>query len=96
MPTAAKTLITLKTDKKLKLEAQKTAEKLGLPLGTVINGFLRQFVRDQAVTFSAGLTPTPHLKKILDQTQKDIRDGKVTGPRFSNAEDAVAYLRSQR
>jgi antitoxin component of RelBE/YafQ-DinJ toxin-antitoxin module len=44
---AAKTLLTVKVDKNLKADAQVTADRLGLPLGTIINAFLMQLVRDQ-------------------------------------------------
>lgn len=89
-----KTLLTLKIDKKLKAKAQKTAELIGLPLGTIINGFLRQFVMDKRITFSTPLTPTPYLRKILAEAEKE-RDEDAS-PTFDNAEDAIAYLRSIR
>jgi len=39
------TTLTIKTPKKLRDEAKKTAGKLGIPLTTVINAMLAQFVR---------------------------------------------------
>ena len=47
------TILNIKTDKKLKAEAQKIAGEIGVPLSTVINAFLKQFVRDKEITFSA-------------------------------------------
>jgi antitoxin component of RelBE/YafQ-DinJ toxin-antitoxin module len=47
---SAKTLLTVKVDKNLKADAQVTADRLGLPLGTIINAFLLQLVRDQSFT----------------------------------------------
>jgi addiction module RelB/DinJ family antitoxin len=49
MPT---TVMSLKTDKQLKAKAQKLAKQLGFPLGTLINAFLRQFVRNKSIYFS--------------------------------------------
>lgn len=43
--------IILKTDSKLKKEAQQTAEELGLTLTSVINGYLSDFVQTKQVTF---------------------------------------------
>ena len=47
------TILNVKTDKKLKAEAKKVSEELGVPLSTVINAFLKQFVRDKEITLSA-------------------------------------------
>lgn len=47
------TTLTIKTDKALKGDAQKVAEILGVPLTTIINAMLRQFVRDKEITLSA-------------------------------------------
>jgi len=46
------TVTSVKTDKKVKAQAQKLAKKMGFPLSTLINAFLRQFVRTQRVDFS--------------------------------------------
>lgn len=63
------TTLTIKTDKKLRDEAKKTAGVLGVPLGTVLNALMRQFVRDKEITLSARL---PNL-----QTQRAI--GEMRG-----------------
>jgi hypothetical protein len=47
---SAKTLLTVKVDKNLKADAQVTADRLGLPLGTIINAFLLQLVRDTSIS----------------------------------------------
>ena len=47
------TTLTIKTDKGLRNVAKKTASDLGVPLGTVINAMIRQFVRDREITLSA-------------------------------------------
>lgn len=49
---STKTVINVKTDKDLKNKAQKLAKNLGLPLGTVINAYLREFVRERRIVFS--------------------------------------------
>ena len=43
-------MINVKTDVVIKKKAQGLAKELGLPLGTVINGYLRQFIADQRIT----------------------------------------------
>ena len=47
------TTVTFKTSKRLHSDAKKTARKLGIPLTTVINSMLGQFVRDQIITLAA-------------------------------------------
>jgi len=67
---------------------------MGFPLGTLINAFLRQFIRDKAVNFSMEpLIPmSKALEKELSRIEKDIKKGKDISPAFSKAEDAIDYL----
>ena len=78
--TNTKTLLTIKTDKKLKLAAQKTAEELGIPLGTFINMTLKQFVLDKEISFRGGYTPNAETAKILKQSEKEFERGEYEGP----------------
>lgn len=88
------TILNVKTDKKLKLEAKKVADELGVPLSTVINAFLKQFVRDKEITLSANqFRPTPYLENILEQAQKEYEDGDFVGP-FKSGDDFIKHLKS--
>jgi len=87
-----KTMINIKADKEVKEEAQKTAKELGVPLSTVINAFLKEFVRNKSVSFSAVPRMTPYLERVLDEVEKDIKGGKNMSPAFSSAKEANAYL----
>jgi addiction module RelB/DinJ family antitoxin len=66
----------IKLDKGLKEKAQKTAKDLGLPMSTVINNYLKDFVHTKEVTFSA---PIPNAKtiKAIEQVQKAYKAGKT-------------------
>ncbi|MDH5597004.1 MAG: type II toxin-antitoxin system RelB/DinJ family antitoxin, partial [Candidatus Peregrinibacteria bacterium] len=90
------TVMSVKTDREVKEEAQKLAKKMGFPLGTLINAFLRQFIRDKAVNFSMEpmIPMGKALEKELAKIEKDIKDGKNISPEFENVEDAIKYLRS--
>ena len=46
------TTLTIKTKKELKSAAQNIADALGVPLTTIINAMLRQFVRDKEITLT--------------------------------------------
>ncbi len=74
-----KTLLTVKIDKKLKLAAQKTAEYIGIPLGTFINSSLKDFVRTKEVRLG-GETPNAETIKAIIQGEKDFREGKLGRP----------------
>ncbi len=85
-------MINIKADKDVKENAQKTAKELGVPLSTVINAFLKEFVRNKSVSFSAIPRMTPYLEKVLGKVEEDIKKGENMSPAFSSAKDANAYL----
>ena len=86
-----KTLINIKTEKKLKKNAQKVAGELGLPLGTILNAYLRELVREKRVVFSIPELPNIHTRKLLENIVTDIKHGKnIDGP--FTYEEAVEYL----
>lgn len=88
------TVMSVKTDRDIKEKAQKLAKKMGFPLGTLINAFLRQFIRDKAVNFSMNpmIPMSKALEKELSKIEKDIKTGNNISPAFTNAEDAIDYL----
>ncbi|HZX50308.1 MAG TPA: type II toxin-antitoxin system RelB/DinJ family antitoxin [Candidatus Paceibacterota bacterium] len=63
------TTLTIKTDKKLRDTAKKTARELGVPLGTVMNALLKQFVRDREITLSVRL-PNAETRRAMRETQE--------------------------
>ncbi len=71
------TLFTMKTDKVLKESAQEVAEEIGVPLSTVVNSFLKQFVRDREVSFSASYKPSAYLRKAIEEGEKELSEGKI-------------------
>ncbi len=85
------TILNIKTDKKLKANAQKVASELGVPLSTVMNAFLKQFVRDKEITFTANqYRPTPYLARILDEAKKEYEAGNVK--KFDTTDDFLEAL----
>lgn len=85
-------VITTKVDPKVKKEAQKTAEELGMPLSVVIKAFLKHFVRTKSVEFSArDEEPNEYLKSVMRQAEENYKKGNVS-PAFKSTKDAVKYL----
>lgn len=89
-----KTLISIKADKEVKEKAQKLAKELGLPLSTVINAYLRQFIRNKEVYFSVAPKMIPGLEVIIGQARRDIKSKKNISPVFSSAQAMDEHLDS--
>ena len=89
-----KTVINIKTDKKVKRNAQKVAEDLGFSLSAVINAYLKQFVRNKEVYF--GLVPrmSSELEELLGKVETDIEEKKNISPAFSSRRGVKEHLAS--
>ena len=84
------TTVMFKTDKKLKEAAQETARRMGIPFSAALNRLMQDFVAKQEITFSAEqYNPTPYLRRILDQGEKDLKEGKNIKT-FNSVEEAFA------
>jgi len=84
-----KTTLHIKVDEAVKNRAQLLARRLGLPLSLVINASLRNFIKTQTFSVSAGETMTPYMESWLAEIECDKKTGKhVNGP-FSS----IAALR---
>lgn len=90
-----KTILNVKTDKEVKIRAQKIASEIGVPLSTVVNSFLRQFIRDGKVTFSTYEKPSAYLEHIIKDAQNDLASGAVFGP-FDSVDALMSNLRVRK
>ena len=89
-----KTVLNIKVNKDLKESAREVAHDLGLPLGTIINSYLRRLVDERRVEFVAHPMPNKETQKLLARVNKDIKEDKnLVGP-FENAEEMDGYLSS--
>lgn len=89
----AKVLLNIKTDKEVKEEAVKIAAELGVPLSTVINAYLKEFVREKSIQISIEPRLRPEIGKLLEKASEDYRKIKNTSKKFSDAQEALEYLR---
>jgi len=87
-----KTVINIKTDPETKKRAQELAEELGVPLSTIINVYLRQFIRTREFSFSLAYPMSPALEKILAEAETDMAANENLSPTFHNANDALTWL----
>lgn len=89
------TIINIRTDANVKSKAQKIAEKLGLSLSAIINAYLRQLIRNKAVSFSLTEEPTDYLLQSLKDSKKDIEKGYIS-PSFDKADTALKWLKNPK
>lgn len=83
------TTLTIKTPKRLRDDAKLTAERIGVPLTTVVNSMLRQFVLDQEITFSANV-PNAETRRAMRAAKQ--RKGLVS---YGSLEEWRATTRSR-
>lgn len=86
--------MSIKTDKKLKDQAQKIAKNMGFPLGTLLNAYMRQLVINKVVYFSSQPTyfMSDYLESELTDIEKDIVENKNISPGFKDIKEALDYL----
>ena len=88
------TVLNIKVKKDLKESAQGVARDLGLPLGTIINSYLRRLVDERRVEFVSHPMPNKETQKLLIEISKDIKERKNLVGSFETAEEMDRYLNS--
>ena len=84
-------IINIKTNPKVKANAQKVAKNLGFSLSALINGYLKQLVKTKTAHFSLSEnTPSEYMLNALKESERDIKMGKSR--KFANSKIAVAFL----
>ena len=86
------TTMLIKTNKVLKTRAQRLAKEMGLPLGTLVNNYLKHFIIERQATFYA---PMPNKKtiKAIEEARREFKAGKTAGP-FNSAHEMIKSLNS--
>lgn len=84
-------VINIKTNPKIKNEAQKVAGELGFSLSSLINGYLRQLIKTKTAHFSLSESnPSEYMLKALKESEMDVRAGR--GRSFKSAKAAISFL----
>jgi addiction module RelB/DinJ family antitoxin len=90
MKTAA---LSVKIDPKVKREAEKIAEQLGLTVSAMVNAHLKEVIRTKSVSYAVAVhEPSPMLKKAIKAGMNEYKEGKTKGP-FDNADDFMRALK---
>lgn len=87
-----KTTMHIKVDKDIKDKSFKLAKGLGLSLSTIVNASLRNFIKIETFSVSAGEIMTPYMESWLAEIEKDKMTGKnMSGP-FHSIGELKAHL----
>lgn len=86
------TTMLIKTNKVLKQKAQKLAKEMGLPLGTLVNNYLRNFIIDRQAVFNAPI-PNKKTQAAILASRKELKSGKTAGP-FNSVDEMMKSLNS--
>ena|SRR3989344_5841472 len=81
----------IKIEPGIKIQAQKTAEELGLSLSAVMKALLKQFIRTKHLSVGAREEPSAYMIEGLKKSDKEYKDGN-TSPSFANAKDSFKWL----
>jgi len=85
------TVINIKTDIKVKKEAQKIAADLGLSLSGAINGFLKQLIRDKTILFTLNENkPSDYLLSSIKESRDERKKGNFHS--FKDTQSALKFL----
>ena len=87
------TIINFKTDKKIKTQAQKIAEAMGLNLSDILNIYLRGFVNKKELYISLNeneSNPSSELLKAVEEARHERKTGKIKS--FKNIANLAAHL----
>ena len=86
------TILSIKTKKQVKELAQLRAKQLGIPLGTLVNAFLRDLGQTGEVRFTVAEPITPRMAEIIAEMRAEVARGDTYGP--FTIEEAEAFLDS--
>ena len=89
-----KTAMSFKIDKDVRDSARKAAKIVGLPLSTVVNNILTDFIRDERTVFQSAKS-RERRKKLAHEFAKvigDVRTNHRMSSQFDNAQKMNEFL----
>lgn len=88
----AQVIINFKTDAKLKKEAKKVLDEMGLNFSIALNDYLKKIIIEKRIEFVVKEIPNARLQKAIKEAREDYKNGKLKS--FTNLEDLEKYLMS--
>ena len=71
-------VINFNTDAKLKSEAKKVLDSMGLNFSIALNAYLKRLILEKKIEFTAPEIPNARLKRSIKNAEKLIQSGKYT------------------
>lgn len=87
-----KTVLNVKIDKDAKEEAQALAAEMGVPLSTIVNAHLREFLRTRKFTVSLEPMLRPEIAKELERRSREYHKNPKSAFRARSVSDLKKYL----
>jgi antitoxin component of RelBE/YafQ-DinJ toxin-antitoxin module len=84
------TTLTVKLPKDLAAKAKKTAAALGIPMTTVVNSMLANFVREQSITLAVHPVPRPEKIAEWNKMGDDMDTRPEKYPVYKNVDELFA------
>ena len=83
----------IRMDEDTRQKLKEFAGQVGIPATSLVNASIKQMLRNQQVTLSTALEPTPYLEKIIREAEADFKAGKNINRTKSRVE-LETYLNS--
>lgn len=86
--------VIFKIDQKLKTRAMRKAKSEGMPFASILKLATQAYVDGSLdVELVAQEIPNKKTRAVLARAHEDFKKGKNISPVFTNAHDAIAYLK---
>lgn len=88
------TIVNFKTDKKIKDQAKKIAEEMGLTISDILNIYLRNFIKHKVIYLNLDQdesNPTDELLASVKEAEEDYKKGVLKS--YDDIESAIEHLR---
>ena len=71
------TVINFNTDPKLKSEAKKVLDEMGLNFSIALNAYLRKLIIEKRIEFTVPEIPNARLRRAIRNGEKELKSGKL-------------------
>lgn len=89
------TVVNFKTDKNIKIQAQKIAGDMGLNLSDILNIYLRGFIRKKELHINLQedeSNPSDEFLEAIKEAGEEYQSGKIK--KFKNINEAISHLKT--
>ena len=90
-----KTILNVKVDKIEKEKAKKIAAQMGVPLSTIVNAHLREFIRTREFSVKLGPVLKPEVEKELLRMSREYHKNPKSAYSFKSATESIKFLRGK-